>query len=659
MPEKSIHALLAQAISHHQAGNLAQADHDYRAVLHMESNHADAWHLRGVLAHQLGKFADACEFITRALNFSQRPGLYLFSLGLALAALNRMAEAEAAYREALAQDSQQILWWRNLAHALVAQGKLAETAQCCQTLLQLDGQDAAAYKLLGNVYDVSGEAEAALACYRAALAIQTDDAETYNNLGISLSKLGRYSDAETSLRVALSLNPNFVEAHNNLGMALREQGKQAEAITSFRAAIALSPRHTTAQRNLLTTLLYQSGLSQDELFAAHQYFEATLAQPLYPHQKNWHKAAQPRKTLRVGWLSSDLRDHPVARNIYPLLAHQDRSRFEHVLYADLAQADVMSGTLAECAFRWHSIYGLPDSEVAQLIRSDEIDVLICLAGHFDNNRPLVCAFKPAPVQISFHDAATSGLRAVDYLISDINLTPRHGRERFTERVVRLPTFYVHSPLSDAPPVNTRATSEQGAVVFANFGNPAKINAAVIALWSQVLNALPQSRLMLKYKNVYGDETVRADFEARFAIHGVSASRLIWHGQSPTNQAHLALYHEADITLDSFPFNGSTTTFESLWMGVPVLTLCGENMVGRWGAAMLRRAGLEEWIAQSAEDFVTRAVRLASESVGLRQLRGSLRERIAASPLCATQTRARQFERLLRALWQRYIRTHPR
>lgn len=650
MPENPVHTLLAQAIAHHQAGNLAQADHDYRALLQIESNHADAWHLRGLIAQHLGNFDSAREFAEQALNYSQRPGLYLNALGVALTALGRSAEAEAVLREALAQDAQQAEWWRNLAQVLRQQGKLPAVLECCQTLLSLNARDAAAYKLLGNVYDTAGELENALACYRESLAIQGDDAETYNNLGISLSKLGRYGDAEVCLTTAIVLNPQFVEAHNNLGLALREQGKQDAAIASFRAAINLNPQHLTAQRNLLTALLYQSGISQGELFQAHQAFAATLAEPLFAQQPASHPDTKLRKTLRVAWLSSDFREHPVARNILPLLLHHRRDMFRHLLYADVATPDSMSQMLADNAALWRPIYGLSDNQVAQQLRADEIDILICLAAHFDNNRPLVAALKPAPLQISFHDAATSGMPAFDYLISDITLTPRRGAERFVERVVRLPTFYVHAPLSDAPEVNSRARGEEGALVFANFGNPAKINAAVIALWSKVLNALPQSRLMLKYKNVYSDDKVRADFETRFAQHGVAASRLIWHGPSASRQAHLALYHEADITLDSFPFNGSTTTFESLWMGVPVLTLCGENMVGRWAAAMLRRVRLDDWIAQDEAEFVALAQRWTSDNAGLSALRAGLRKRVAASPLCAGEARARQFERLLRALW---------
>lgn len=686
MPKFPIQDTLNRGLAHHQAGRLGEAEACYRQILQAEPNHADAWHLLGLIAHQSGRFDLALESIGRALQFSNNAAVYLNNFGITLMALNRPREAEAAYRAALAQEPGRVDWLQHLAKALHSQGKLDETLACYQAVLALQPDDAQAYNNIGVVrqeqgaldegaanfkralelapgfaeaynnlgylYGLRGDRQAAIVCYHTSLAINPQDFVTLNNLGVLLNELGQFSEAETCFRAALAIRPDFVEARNNLGMPLRETARHAEAIGSFRAALALNPRHQTAYRNLLSTLLYQSGVSQASLYAEHRQFEAVMAAPLYAQQQALAVDFNPGKRLRVAWLSSDFHHHPIARNIGPLLKNHRAAQFEHVLYADVAALDETSLALKQSADAWHSIYGLTDPQVAAQMRADKIDILICLAGHFDRNRPLVCALKPAPLQVSFHDIATSGMTAVDYLISDIVMTPKHGAEQFTERVVRLPVFYIHAPLSAAPAVAALPASRKGYVTFGNFGNPAKLNSAVIALWARVLAAAPDSRLALKYKQVYADAKVRAHFEAQFAQHGVDGARIVWHGASLEARDHLTFYHDVDITLDSFPFNGSTTTFESLWMGVPVLTLAGENMVGRWGMSMLRAARLNDWVARSEAEFVEKAAGFAAGATALADLRAGLRARIAASPLCDERGRARQFERLLRALWRR-------
>lgn len=336
----------------------------------------------------------------------------------------------------------------------------------------------------------------------------------------------------------------------------------------------------------------------------------------------------------------------MGRNLEPVLANRDRERFEVVLYADVAREDATSARLKALADRWESIAGLSDAAVADRVRGEGIDILVLLAGRFDRNRPLVASWRAAPVQVSFHDPGTSGLREMDYLIADRVLVPgKRPVERFTERVVRLPSFYVHAPLAGLT-IGEAPSRNLGRVTFGSFNNPAKVGPGVLALWREVLDAVPGSQLRVRFKNWFSNTGLRDRFE-----RALGAGRVEFEGEEADLAGHLCSYNRVDVALDPFPFTGSTRTFEALWMGVPVVTLAGEAMAGRWSASMLRALGLGDLIAGTPEEYVRVAVGLAGDGSRRADLRRSLRARVAASPLCDGRARARQIERLYRALWK--------
>jgi predicted O-linked N-acetylglucosamine transferase (SPINDLY family) len=250
-----------------------------------------------------------------------------------------------------------------------------------------------------------------------------------------------------------------------------------------------------------------------------------------------------------------------------------------------------------------------------------------------------------------HDPATSGLREIDYLIADRNMVPRNSPEKFTERVACLPTFYVHPPLDAARQVSALPAARNGRITFGSFNNLAKINEDVVALWAQILHRVSTARLVLKYFNIYSDPGVRLRYLQLFRKCGIAEERLsLSDEQSDDRGDHLARYGQIDIALDPFPYNGTTTTFEALGMGVPVVTLLGTSMRARMSAAMLVKIGLPQLIARSEAGYVEIARQLASNHDELALLRKDLPQRVARSPLCAVQARTRQLERLYRRMW---------
>lgn len=453
-------------------------------------------------------------------------------------------------------------------------------------------------------------------------------------------------------RRILTVDPALADALQAIGGTLAGFGMAPQGLRWQERALALAPHRGDWLRQMLMTLLYVPEIDPDRRFALHRRLEA-FARPAAPvlHAN----PRDPGRRLRIGYLTSDLRAlQPVSRNMLPVYRAHDHGRFAIHTYADIAEPDATTDRFQALSDGWSDVRGLDDAAVADRIRADGIDVLVLLAARFDRNRPLVCRYHPAPVQISFHDAGTSGLSTIDGIVTDRAMTPRHGRERFTERPLRLPSFYIADIPAEAPAVGPLPMLDDGVVRFGCFNNPAKISDGTLRLWARVMHRVPQSRLLLKYTRRYRHPLVLGRVRDGLAAAGIAPDRVeaSWE-RVDTVGGHLAGYGRIDIALDPFPFSGSTTTFEALSMGVPVVTLAQDVMVSRWSASMLRAVGLESLAAFSEDGYVEIAARLAGDPAALARLRAGLRDRLAASPLCDGAGRTRQLERVYRALWRQW------
>ncbi len=639
----------------------------------------------GSTRQALGQYAEAEAEYRRCLAFEPNSVLAHIGLGGSLLLQRRTDEAETSLRRALEVDPGNISALGNLGAVFCEAKRLKDAEDCFLKCLEREPGNAIFLSNYGAVLFNLDRLEESETSIRRALEIDPDFADAHFNLANTLQKFGRLEESETNFRRATALKPGYVAAHNNFGNTLRDLGRLEEAAASFRRVVELEPDHIMAEcnqanalrelgriedayailedatrrrpdyligrKNLLTVLMYHPGIDPERHFAVHRRFEAELAEPNYGALPPAANDASPDRRLRVGYMSSDFRTHSAARNLLPLLRCHDRERFEIHLYAEIARPDSVTDAFRAVADGWHPTVGLGDREVAEQMRSDGIDILVSLAGRFDLNRPLVPSFRPAPVQISSHDVATSGLKAMDYLIADRSMVPRNGREHFAERVLCVPQFYLAEVPRDLPPVHARAG--EGPVVFGCLNNPAKATEAVLDLWARVLAAVPGSRLLLRYINWYEAPSIRARVAAAMAHHGVEASRVDYPPPARSHREHLSQYDTIDVALDTFPFAGSTTTFDALLMGVPVVTLPGWSMVSRWSAAMLKGLGLEDLIAWDEQAYVRIAADLAGNPARRAELRATLRARISASPLCDAAGRARQYERLYRAVWRRW------
>jgi predicted O-linked N-acetylglucosamine transferase (SPINDLY family) len=637
---------LEGAIEHHRGGRLQQAEAMYAAM----PDNPDALHLLGVIASQSGQPALAVERIGEAIRRNPgQPGYYC-NLGAAQQALRQLDAAIGSYRQALALDPGHALALNNLGNALSDSGRAAEAIESLQRALALRPDYADAHSNLGSLFKSLGRNDEAVASYRQAIAIAPGLAEAHFNLGNLMHAQQHFNAAIESFLAALAIKAEMPMAHNNLGLVLKDIGKLDDALACFENALALDPDYGNAHSNLLYCANYHPTLSAERIFQAYQQWNAGQAARFAGQLPPFSRRREPARRLKVGYVSADLREHSVIHFAGPLIEHHDKSQVEVFCYHNHDARDAFTDRMVAAADHWIPCLSMSDDDLARRIRDDGIDVLVDLSGHTLGNRLLVFARKPAPVQVSWLGYGyTSGLSAMDYFIGDALFTPAGSETLFSEAVYRLPRApWVYQPQAAAPLPGPLPARARGHATFACVSTTVRINGPLLDAWAAILRRLPQAHLRLDSRNLR-DPDLRSEFEQQFAARGVQASRLELGFTAPVWQ----VYQEADIVLDCFPHNSGTTTFEALWMGLPVVTLTDRPPVGRFGAAILTAAGKTEWIATSTDDYVERAVALAQDVAALEAARVSLRESMRASPLLDHAAFAAAMEAAYRDMWQHW------
>jgi predicted O-linked N-acetylglucosamine transferase (SPINDLY family) len=508
---------------------------------------------------------------------------------------------------------------------------------------------------LGNAYRESGDHVKAEASYRKAIAIEPGYAMAHNNLGNLLLENKRTNEAITSLGKATSLHPGYAIAHYNLGNALKFQGSLEEALASYRKALSLDPRNSSAHSILLFLMHYFAQYSGKDIYLESLRWARQHADILLPARQVYANSRDLGRKLRIGYMSPDFRTHSVAYFIEPVIQAHNRNNVAVYCYANVKKPDPTTQRLQEEADYWRNIFGLSDAAVADRIRNDAIDILVDLAGHTPKNRLLVFARRPAPVQVTWLGYPnTTGMAAMDYRLTDAIADPAGAADTLhSEELTRLEHgFLCYQPDASAPEVAPAPFLKHGYVTFGSFNNIAKVTPEVIKLWAEILQRTPRSRLLIKSKPL-ADPDNRKRFQRLFVERGIAADRLELHGWLPTKEGHLELYKRIDIGLDPFPYNGTTTTCEALWMGVPVVTLLGERHSGRVGASIMHWAGLDELVAESPEKYQDLAVSMAKDYGGMQNLRKGLRKQVRQSRLMDRQNFTDILEATYRNIWAKW------
>ncbi len=652
---------LAPAQQHHKAGRLDEADRLYQEILQSHPGHPPTLVLLGMTLHARGRLDEAAAAFAAAVIGDPRHAEARFLLGLVHQQRRQLPAAADHYRAALAIDPAHGRAGNNLGRVLLDVGDVAGGLAVLRDVVAAHPGHGSAWVNLGDALRRAGDGTASLAAYERAVAADPASAAALAGLGAALAEAGRPAEATAVLRRALAVDPRSATAHYNLARVVQDAadldgaavhaaravefqpahadawrtlgnlhglaGDVPAAIAAQRRALDLRPDLPGGQSNLLLSLNYLPDVTPESVAEAHRAWATTWADGVEQKPRVYTRGSG--RPLRIGYVSADFRSHPVAAFIGPLLAGHDPTAVDVTCYASVARPDATTDRLRASVPHWRDVARLSDAAAADLVRADEIDVLVDLGGHTAGNRLGVFARRPAPVQVAYLGyPATTGMAALDFRLTDAVADPPGMTEPFhTERLLRLAGgAWAYRPPADVPAVAPRPG---GPVTFGSFNNLPKVTPAVLATWAAILTAVPDSRLVLKALGLAG-AAGRAYVLRHLA--GVDPGRVDLLPWTRDAASHLSLYDRVDVALDPFPYNGTTTTCEALWMGVPVVTLAGHSHAGRVGASLLSHAGLGEGVAGSVGWYVRLAVELAAGAGRRAELRRSLRGQASASPL---------------------------
>ena len=618
---------LANAL--YQQKKLTESVEAYRQVIALQPENADAYNNLGLALDGLGKPDESIAAYRRGLALN--PGFVALynNLGNALLGCAMLDEALAVFRQgiALAADSAEL--WFNYGNALAAQQAGTEALDAYGHALELDPVHVKAMVNLANTLRIRGELDRALALYRRAIAIAPDFYDAFNNLGVVLLLMGRIDQAISALEQTIALAPDLSVAHNNLANVFKAAGRMEQAIGCYRRAVELDPGNIEAYSNLVYSIYFHPGYDEQSILAEVRQFAVAnrLAQAERVYRPRQYQSG---RRIRIGYVSPDFRNHCQSLFTIPLLSHHDHAQFEIYCYAHLPHPDAISQRIAGYADVWRTTHTLNDAQLAELIASDEIDILVDLTMHMSGGRPLLFARKPAQVQIAWLAyPGTTGIPAINYRLTDPWLDPPElGDERYTEKTIRLPdTFWCYDPLIEGLQPNALPSVAADHVTFGCLNNFCKVSDDTLHCWGRIMAQLPASRLLLLA--AVGKHRQRVyDLLGRY---GVEAQRIEFVEFGPRAQ-YLQTYHRIDLCLDTLPYNGHTTSLDAYWMGVPVVTRVGHTVVGRAGWSQLNNLGLAELAAFDDGKFIEICVALAKNPDRLAMLRRTLRSRMENSPL---------------------------
>jgi protein O-GlcNAc transferase len=574
---------------------------------------------------------------------------------------NDLARAEELYREVLARDGHHLVGLHLLSALLLQTGRSAQAVELLRRAVARAPQQAIFHANLGEAYRRLDRSEESKASLRRAIALRPDLAEAHCALGMNQLDDGQFDEALASLARAATLKPGLADAHNYAGIALHQQGRVEEALEAFRRALAAQPDHRGAHSNYVFLLAWRQAPDAPSIAREAREWAARQLSPELPAPLPHDNDRDPHRRLRVGYVSPDFREHCQALFLIPLLEHHDREAVEVYCYSFVQHPDDVTRRIRGLAHAFRDIAPLTDPAAADLVRADGVDILVDLTMHMGNNRMPLFARKPAPLQVAWLAyPGTTGLPAMDYRMTDVYLDPPEVDTTgwYTEESLRLPdSFWCYDPLTGAPEVDAlpaRRDGRDGPVTFGCLNSFGKTNADVFALWSRVLGAVEGSRLVL----LAPPGESRGRVQRAFASAGVDPGRIEFVGFQPRRE-YLSTYRRIDVCLDTFPVNGHTTSLDSFWMGVPVITLVGPTVLGRAGLCYAHNLGLPELVATTPDQYVAIAANLAHDMPRLETLRREVRPRMGRSPLMNGSLFARNFESVYRRIWQRWCRSPAR
>ncbi|XP_059646637.1 probable UDP-N-acetylglucosamine--peptide N-acetylglucosaminyltransferase SPINDLY [Cornus florida] len=628
--------------------------------------YAEAYCNMGVIYKNRGELESAIACYERCLAVSPNFEIAKNNMAIALTDLGTKVKLEGDINQGVAYYKKALYYNWHYADAMynlgVAYGEMLKFDMAIvfyELAFHFNPNCAEACNNLGVIYKDRDNLDKAVDCYQLALSIKPNFSQSLNNLGVVYTVQGKMDAAASMIEKAIVANPTYAEAYNNLGVLYRDAGNISLAIEAYEQCLKIDPDSRNAGQNRLLAMNYINEGTDDKLFEAHRDWGSRFMR-LYPQCTSWDNPKDPERPLVIGYVSPDYFTHSVSYFIEAPLVYHDYANYKVVVYSAVVKADAKTGRFKEKVLKkgglWRDIYGVDEKKVASMVREDKVDILVELTGHTANNKLGMMACRPAPLQVTWIGYPnTTGLPTIDYRITDELADPQDTRQKNVEELVRLPEcFLCYTPSPEAGPISPTPALSNGFITFGSFNNLAKITPKVLQVWARILCAVPNSRLVVKCKPFCCD-SVRQRFLSTLEQLGLEPLRVDLLPLILLNHDHMQAYALMDISLDTFPYAGTTTTCESLYMGVPCVTMRGSVHAHNVGVSLLSKVGLGYLVAKTEDDYVQLALQLASDVNALSNLRMSLRDLMSKSPLCDGSKFILGLESTYRNMWHRYCK----
>ena len=609
---------LKLAFENHKKNNFQVAEKIYNDILEINPNHFESIFLLGTLSISVKNFDRAIKLLNQAITIQPNHAQSHSNLG-------------AAYKELK---------------------KIDEAMTCYQKAINLKPDYPDAHNNLGTVFNDLGETDKAINCYRKAINIKPDYAEAHYNLGNALHKLNKHQDAISSYEKVIQIDSDYAAANYNLGNVLSGLGEFKKAISCYQKAINSKKDHALAYNNMLFTLLYLEDADPKFCFSKAQEFRSSL-KPINDNLLSKYQFDKKTKKLKIGFVSGDLKEHPVGFFLLDVLKNLKNKNLELTAYSNYQIEDSTNIKLKSYFNNWREIENQSNIDVINAIRNDGIHILVDLSGHSDKNRLPIFINKPAPIQASWISyPGTTGIPEIDYMIGDRIVTPEKESGHFAEKIFRLPNMWVcFTPPDVEVKIRELPAKKNGYITFGSFNNLSKINKGVISLWSKILKSIPKSKIFLKTKQL-NDSYLKKKIIDDFKVNGVDLNSIILEEGSPRNQL-LDSYNRVDIALDPFPYSGGVTSLEAIWMGVPVLTKKGFRFVSHTTESINHNSGMSDWVANDENDYVDKAIKFSGNLELLSEINKNLRQTAIKSPLFDSTLFANQLNKAFWEMWNNF------
>ena len=641
------------ALLYQQQQRMDEAENAFLKALELKPDFLNVVSSLADIMMGAGRYDDAKKQLYYAHKLQpENPSSYA-NLGKFYDLTNNYEAAKAQYSMALAKQSDFLPALMGLGASMQKTGEFVDAKACYRKALALQAENYQALNNLGVVLTELAEYREAKDCLEKALKINATRADVFINFSNALSKLGELDSAINVLKNALELEPDNINVHLKLASIMLSQGKAKEADQCYRSALGIKSELAELMSAHLLPMNYSRLYTRQEIYEAHVKWGAK--QESNSSEKiTFENPINVDRKLRIGYVSPDFRNHSVAFFLEPIIANHDKEKFEIYCYSDVPNQDYVTERIKEKVDYWRQCYAVSNEDVELMIRNDKIDILVDLAGHTHGNRLAVFAKRVAPIQVSYLGYSnTTGLNSMDYLITDEYCDPTGIADPFyTESLVRIPrVFYCYKPPADVPDISSLPAKDNGYITFASYNNLVKIGEDVIELWSKVLMSLPDSKMVIQ-NHSFNDPSSKERIETLFMLHGVVAERLILRASSDLS-SYLVSHNQVDIILDTFPWAGHTITCHALMMGVPVITLVGDEHASRMGYSTLQNLGLAECIAYHKEEYIEKAVGLANNLPWLDEMRTQLRAALLDSHLCDGKQFTQKLEDQYHIMWEKW------